>query len=175
MQNKQENERISDTVGGTVVYKADQSLRGRLKARLLGSRRSRLILLSLFSAVILCILVSGALVIIGRLPFKVGSYKVTHGDVSHIASALEKSRGKADDGDKEEAMDRAIMLAALKTEADKQKIPYGHDLIDKNLESMYQQYSGKEGYMKYMQQTHGWSEEDVYTHASYYRIFKDQT
>jgi hypothetical protein len=69
MQNKQENERISDTVGGTVVYKADQSLHGRLKVRLFGSRRARRILLGLFSVATLCALVYGAVVIIGKLPF----------------------------------------------------------------------------------------------------------
>lgn len=136
--------------------------RSPLKQRLPISRKKLLII----GGVLLVLVAVGSFFLIGRERFSAtfGKYTATDKDAHQIQDALSRAQdGKIDSAETaREAQDRALLYAALRQEADNRGIAYGMQEIDAYLKPAFQEYGGKEGYLKYMKETYSWSEEDVY-------------
>ena len=100
-------------------------------------------------------------------PVRVGNHTVSKQDVSNAVAAQKRAmiaNGSTDTSSAEkEAQSQVILLAGLKTEADKRGIHYAESDIDSTvLKESITSYGTKEKYLSYMKATYGWGKEDVY-------------
>jgi|GEM_PF-4459409 len=79
-----------------------------------------------------------------------------------LLAAGHKDITKAED----EAQEQQILLAALKSEADKRNVAYTEVEIDAFLKADFDAKGGKDGYLAYMQAVYQWSREDVYLYKT---------
>ena len=103
--------------------------------------------------------------------YKIGNYSFGKKDVSQTKQALKLARGGTDApggaaASQKEAEDREVMLAALKSDADKNSIPHDKATLDASLAGLYKEYGGKEAYMSYMKTSYGWTPELVYEYRT---------
>lgn len=100
-------------------------------------------------------------------PVRVGNHTVSKQDVSNAVAAQKRAmiaNGSKDTSSAEkEAQNQVILLAGLKTEADKRGIHYAESDIDSTvLKESITSYGTKEKYLSYMKATYDWGKEDVY-------------
>jgi len=103
--------------------------------------------------------------------YKVGNYSFGKKDVAQTQQALRVARGgtEAPGGaaaSLKEAEDREVMLAALKSEADKNNITYDTATLDASMTDLYKEYGGKEAYMSYMKTAYSWTPDLVYEYRT---------
>jgi hypothetical protein len=99
-------------------------------------------------------------------PVRVGNHNVSKQDVSDAVAAQKRAMlangTKNTSGAEKEAQKQVVLLAGLKTEADKRGIPYAESNVDTILKDSFSTYGTKDKYLSYMKTAYGWNREDVY-------------
>lgn len=116
----------------------------------------------------LLVFLTGLFSILYTKTYKVGNQTFTNKDIAKIADSLKRaSGGQKTSGKEKEAEDRAVLLAALKSEADKHKVAYDRATINTYIEKeVYKPNGGKNAYLSYLKSAYNWDEEDLYQNRS---------
>ena len=104
--------------------------------------------------------------------YHVGNYSINKTDI-RLATEAQRKAAKAAGGNTKDttalekaAQNQLVLLAGLKTEADKRGISYSEATVDGFLKDAFDSRGGKTGYFQYMQASYGWNKTDVYRHRT---------